>query len=236
MLAAASKPIIFISYSHKDEPEHPRGDEIQWLSFVRTYLQPAVKHGVFDLWVDRHMPGGADWGPEIEQKLRECDVFILLVSANSMASNYIVDKEIAVVRERQARGEPLHFYPLLLTPTPKAGLDKVNDKNLRPRDAKPLSGYPPHDRAQHMTEAANEIAEIVEKISYRKLADRPNESVTKPAYVHTTGLPETGYERLVGREAELQRLDEAWMGATANILSLVAVGGAGKSALVNEWL
>ena len=32
------------------------------------------------------------------------------------------------------------------------------------------------------------------------------------------------------------RLDEAWAGRKANILSLVAEGGAGKSALVNEWL
>ena len=29
-------------------------------------------------------------------------------------------------------------------------------------------------------------------------------------YVHITGLPETAYERLVGRDAELKRLDEAW--------------------------
>ncbi len=54
--------------------------------------------------------------------------------------------------------------------------------------------------------------------------------------VHITGLPETGYERLVGRDAELKRLDEAWADRNTNILSLVAEGGAGKSALVNEWL
>ena len=77
--SASTKPVIFISYSHKDEPEKPRQDEIQWLSFVRTYLHPAVKHGVFDLWVDRHMPGGADWNPDIETKLRACDIFMLLV-------------------------------------------------------------------------------------------------------------------------------------------------------------
>jgi hypothetical protein len=54
--------------------------------------------------------------------------------------------------------------------------------------------------------------------------------------VAITGLPETGYERLVGREAELKRLDEAWSDGKTNILSLIAEGGAGKSALVNDWL
>jgi hypothetical protein len=230
------KPIIFISYSHKDEPEHPRDGEVQWLCFVRTYLQPAVKHGVFTLWDDRHMTGGDDWDPEIERSLRECDIFILLVSAHAMASDYIIDKEIAIIRERQARGEPVHFYPLLLTPTPKAGLEKVKDKNLRPRDGKPFSSYSAHDRLQHMSDAADEIAQIAERIVRQKSAAQPSTSAIQPPYVHITGLPETGYERLVGRDAELKRLDDAWADRNTNILSLIAEGGAGKSALVNEWL
>src|SRR5829696_3157558 len=133
-----SKPTIFISYSHEDEPEKPSEGEVRWLSFVHRYLKPAVKNGSFELWVDRHMSGGADWNPEIEAKLRSCHVFVLLVSANSTASSYILDKEIAIIRERQAKGENVHFYPIVLTPTPKAGLDKVKDKNLRPPDGRPL--------------------------------------------------------------------------------------------------
>jgi hypothetical protein len=85
------------------------------------------------------------------------------VSRHSTASDYIVDKEIAIIRRRQANGEEVHFYPLLLTPTPKAGLDLVRDKNLRPRDGKPLSSYSLHDRQQHMSDAADEIAAIAAK-------------------------------------------------------------------------
>ena len=58
----------------------------------------------------------------------------------------------------------------------------------------------------------------------------------QPAVLAIAGLPETGYERLVGRDAELKRLDEAWSDGKTAILSLIAEGGAGKSALVNEWL
>src|SRR5450755_896018 len=123
MSSASIKPVIFISYSHKDEPEKPRDGEIQWLSFVRTYLQPAVKNDIVVPWVDRNMPGGTGWDADIERNLRACDIFILLVSAHSMASDYIIDREIAIIEERRAKGEPVHFYPLLLTPTPDAGLD-----------------------------------------------------------------------------------------------------------------
>src|SRR5271157_5400112 len=107
MPSESIKPIIFISYAHADEPEKPRGEEIAWLTFVMKFLRPAVKSGVFDQWVDREMRGGAEWDPQIEAKLQACDIFVLLVSANSMASGYIIDKELEIARERN-----LHIYPL----------------------------------------------------------------------------------------------------------------------------
>jgi tetratricopeptide (TPR) repeat protein len=234
MANGTAKPLIFISYSHKDEPEHPRDGEVQWLSFVRTYLQPAIKDGIFDLFVDEHLPGGADLKPEIERRLRACDVFILLISANSTASDYIVDTEIKVTRDREAKGEDVCFYPVLLTPTPKVALDKFKDKVIRPHDAKPLSSFPHGERIQKMTEIADEIAEFAAKIVSLK-PESPKRG-PKPSYVHISGLPETPYERLVGRNAELNRLDDAWANEKTNVLSLIAEGGAGKSALVNEWL
>ena len=87
-----------------------------------------------------------------------------------------------------------------------------------------------------MSDAADEIAVIADEIAARKGASAPAATLAHPDYVHVTGLPETAYERLVGREAELKRLDDAWADPKTNILSLVAEGGAGKSALVNEWL
>jgi len=105
----AYKPRIFISYAHADEPEKPAEGEIKWLSFVTGYLRPAVKHGAVDIWIDTLIRGGDPWNEEIGRKLRECDIFILLVSRNSMSSDYIIRKEVAIIRERQTRGEDVHF-------------------------------------------------------------------------------------------------------------------------------
>ncbi len=269
---SSPKPIIFISYAHADEPEKPRGEEIQWLSFVMRFLRPAVKSGAFTMWVDRQMPGGTEWDDEIDRELRSCDVFVLLVSASSMGSDYIIDKELEIARTRRTAGE-LYVYPLLIRPTPRAGLDRVREFNLRPRDAKPFSSYSLNDLEQHMSDAADEIADVAEEIEKRK-AEASAEQVqiaklaetariaaettgrrgalplsveiegiapveraaAPPVQVAISGLPETYYQRLVGRDAELQRLDEAWSDDKTNILSLVAEGGGGKSALVNEWL
>jgi len=77
------KPIIFISYAHADEPENPAPEEVKWLSFGTGYLRPAVKRGAVDIWIDRLLRGGDDWDPEIERKLRACNIFIVLVSRHS---------------------------------------------------------------------------------------------------------------------------------------------------------
>ena len=159
------KPLIFISYAHADEPERPAEGEIQWLTFVTGYLRPAMKRGAVDLWLDRLIPGGANWEREIEPKLRACDIFILLVSRHSLSSDYVVDKEVALIRDRQTNGEDVHFYPLVLTPTPKIALDLVRDVNLRPRDGKPLSDYSINERYRQMSDAADEIVAIAEEIA-----------------------------------------------------------------------
>jgi hypothetical protein len=198
-----AKPTIFVSYAHADEPENPRGEEVQWLSFVMKFLRPAVKSGDFTVWVDRQMPGGTKWDPEIERHLRRCDIFVLLVSANSMGSDYIIDRELEIARKRQAAGE-LHVYPLLIEPTPKAGLEKIQDFNLRPRTVRPFQSYSRADRNQHMSDAADEIAEIAAVIAAGKEAATPSKpAVRGAAFVHIGGLPETFYDRLVGREDEL---------------------------------
>jgi tetratricopeptide (TPR) repeat protein len=61
----------------------------------------------------------------------------------------------------------------------------------------------------------------------------------KPDYlgikISLAKLPSTD-STLFGREERLKQLDEAWDNPKINIITLVAWGGVGKSALVNKWL
>lgn len=67
-------------------------------------------------------------------------------------------------------------------------------------------------------------------------AEHPIASPGKPGApeVEIARLPHTGAD-LFGRESELVWLDEAW-NQGANVASIVAWGGVGKSCLVNAWL
>jgi tetratricopeptide (TPR) repeat protein len=63
------------------------------------------------------------------------------------------------------------------------------------------------------------------------MTDRPDQ----PPVLDIGRLPIPG-PQFVGREAELARLDQAWEDPATHVLTLVAFGGVGKSALVAHWL
>jgi hypothetical protein len=159
MSEESTRPLVVISYARKDD---------KWLTYVRGFLGPGEKNGLFRVWTDRLIKGGDDWNSKIEENLRACDIFILLVSRHSMKYDYIVDKEIAIIRERQANREPVHFYPLHMTPTPKAGLEIVDDRNLRPSREMSISECDRDERAVFMKEVADEIAEIAQGARMRE--------------------------------------------------------------------
>ncbi|HTC02854.1 MAG TPA: TIR domain-containing protein [Xanthobacteraceae bacterium] len=235
MADGTGKPVIFISYSHLDEPERTPEIDIHWLTDIQAYLAPAA-NGTFELWTDEDMTGGADWEKEIKDKLAVCDICILFVSRHSLASRYVIEVEIATILERQRNGHKVQIYPIVLSPFPRAAASaSLLALNLRPRLDKPLSGFSRHQRGVEISKIADEIVGLLSKKITTGAATTP-ERPKPPSYVHITGLPETPYERLVGREDRLKRLDDAWADNKTNIISLVAEGGAGKSALVNEWL
>ncbi|MEP7137596.1 MAG: TIR domain-containing protein [Chloroflexota bacterium] len=69
----------------------------------------------------------------------------------------------------------------------------------------------------------------------KKLAPRERKNITSKVEVSLAKLPSTSPD-LFGREKELKALDDAWNNQDINVLSLVAWGGVGKSALINKWL
>ena len=94
-----------------------------------------------------------------------------------------------------------------------------------------------------MSKIADEIAKLADAIAASGgppaggvSSDTPERASPGQLLVDIGHLPETPYKSLIGRDTELPELDAEWEDPSANILSLVAEGGAGKSALVNKWL
>jgi tetratricopeptide (TPR) repeat protein len=234
------RPVIFISYSHKDEPDQfLQPGEVQWLSYVKSFLEPAAAHGCLELWDDRQIDGGGNWKADINGALERCAVCVLLVSRHSLSSRFILDVEMKRMLERH-HANGAHLYPIVITSTDLGAAPWLLKLNLKPTNGTALELYENGPRNKIMSDLAAEVRGIVQRAASASATDaNVNTQVSfriTPYPLDISRLPETPYVNLVGRDDELHQLDKAWSNGSTSIISAVAEGGAGKSSLINEWL
>jgi tetratricopeptide (TPR) repeat protein len=217
------QPKVFISYSHKDE---------QWKDRLVTHLRVLEKQALLDVWDDRRIKAGEDWQEEIRQALNSADIAILMISANFLTSDFILGEEVPPLLERR-QNQGLKVIPLITKPCVWQQVKWLRPIQARPKDGKPLSRMRGGKLDEALAALAKEILDISEvpgePTTRKKAAAIAREQVFTARLPSTTSL-------LLGRERELEWLDEAWESDTTHIFSLVAWGGVGKTALVNYWL
>jgi hypothetical protein len=86
---AGKRDKVFISYSHKDR---------EWLTRLRPHLRPLERDGAL-VWDDSRIQAGMPWKAEVEAALNSTKVAILLISADFLASDFIVDNELPPLLE-----------------------------------------------------------------------------------------------------------------------------------------
>jgi hypothetical protein len=97
---------VFICYSHEDD---------EWLRRLKIHLKPFERQYHMEVWDDTRIKSGRDWKQEITQALEKTRVAVLLVSADFLASDFIVDAELpSLLASAEAGGTVI--MPLILTP------------------------------------------------------------------------------------------------------------------------
>jgi len=81
----SSQQNVFISYNHVDRDSLKR---------VQVHLKPLVKQSRIDLWDDTRIKAGEKWKEEVEKALKKAKIAILLISADFLASDFIIDNEL----------------------------------------------------------------------------------------------------------------------------------------------
>lgn len=97
---------VFISYSHKDSAHLER---------LRVHLKPLEKLGVVDVWDDTKIKVGDHWKKEIDTALHQAAIAVLIVSADFLASDFIIDNELPPILEK-AQLDGTKIVPVILKP------------------------------------------------------------------------------------------------------------------------
>jgi hypothetical protein len=97
---------IFISYCHTDN---------EFLQRLLIHLRPLNKAGLIKTWADTDLRAGDLWEQEITKALQRASAAILLVSADFMASDFIVDNELPPLLAK-AEAEGTRIIPLIVKP------------------------------------------------------------------------------------------------------------------------
>lgn len=85
----------FISYSHRDA---------DLLSQLHEHLSVLQREGLLETWTDREILPGSIIDDDVDVAIADAPLFLLLVSASFIASNYCYEREFARALERQQTG------------------------------------------------------------------------------------------------------------------------------------
>jgi hypothetical protein len=114
---------VFVSYAHRD---------LRHLERLRVHLRPQERSGLIDLWDDTRLQPGSDWRRKISDAIASAKVAVLLVSADFLASEFIVGNELppllAAAGEEGARVLPVIVSPCRFKETSE--LSKFQAANL----------------------------------------------------------------------------------------------------------
>ena len=117
---------VFISYSHKDQALR---DELE------IHLSNLKRQDIISSWYDGDITPGAEWEPQIMERLTSAQLILLLISADFIHSDFCYSIEMKQAIDKHNAGEA-RVIPIVLRPTDWQGapFDKLK---MCPRMRKP---------------------------------------------------------------------------------------------------
>jgi cellulose biosynthesis protein BcsQ len=145
--ARPTTPLVFVSYDHKDS---------KWAERLELILRPVAKSRGIELWADREIVHGTGWGDVVVRTIRRAAVFVLLVSADYLASDHM-EFELPIMVEQ---GVPI--VPVLVSPSL---WEHTLIGNYQVANATPLSALPAAEIDRMLVEIATRIAELANRVA-----------------------------------------------------------------------
>jgi hypothetical protein len=243
-----SNPTVFISYSH-DSDDHR--DKVLALSERLRADGIATR-------LDQYLNGAPaeGWPRWMRKQLIDADFVLVICTATyyrrfwgeeEPGKGKGADWEGALITQEiyDERSATLKFVPIIFAPDQQAFI---------PESLRSKNHYLLNSEANYQTlydfllgqagVEAGDIGELKRKPRRKReplrfageSSNDPQHPISNPQFISTSRLPQLLTPDLFGRDKELQLLDDAWANSRTNVVSFVAWGGVGKTALVHHWL
>ena len=209
---------IFVSYTGADR---------SWAEWIAWALEAAGHRVVIQAWDIRP---GSNFALEMDRAARETDRTVIVLSPRFLQAAF-TQPEWAAAFARDPKGQERRLVPVRIEDCSPDGLlgqivwidlvglpeDAARTALLQGLEERGKPSVPPSFPGGHPANAAPFPGPAGPQISLGR-------------------LPTPSSPIFVGREAEIAHLDAAWDNPAIHVISLVAFGGVGKSALVARWL
>ena len=97
-------PHIFIAYARKDKAA---------LDELRTHLELLQRQQMCTIFYDGEIAPGEHWDKRLKAELHKANIFVLLVTADFLNSNYVNDVELPAILEKEKAGK-CRVLPVIL--------------------------------------------------------------------------------------------------------------------------
>ncbi|MCB0562205.1 MAG: toll/interleukin-1 receptor domain-containing protein [Lewinellaceae bacterium] len=141
---------VFISYAHEDR---------EFVNKLNKHLAPLRRKEV-DNWEDSEILPGAAWNEEIERKLKEAKIILLMISPDFMNSDFIYTKELPIALQRHKDGDAI-VIPVILRPS-LWDTEEFAGIQALPRGARPIVQWPDEDEA--FVDVASGLRRVIKSI------------------------------------------------------------------------
>jgi len=144
---------VFISFSHRDH---------SWKERLGKHLKIFEAMDALRVWSDGRILPGVTFRQEILQQIDTARVAVLLISADFLSSDFILEVELPRILERHQSGD-LKVVPVLVQPCPWQDVPWLSQLQMRPYNATPLATRRRPAGEVELARIAREILELARK-------------------------------------------------------------------------
>jgi hypothetical protein len=150
----------------------PAPEDQRYLEKIRKQLSQFVRRGTVSLWDESMIPLGRPRGPEIEQHVKSASIFLLLISADFLASDYCYEQVTKKALERQVAEDAVVVIPVIVRAAAWE-TSMLHDFQVLPKDLKPLHEHATREQGGLIHQVAEEIVNSIQSFSSSKPDSSP---------------------------------------------------------------